>query len=75
MMAKYSGNTINLAPCSAAILIKRSASLKLAATLGPEAICMPAIFTIPAAVGVAFEWLVLDLMAILYFRWVAQFIF
>jgi hypothetical protein len=38
MMAKNSGNATSLAPALTAMLIKRSASARFAATLGPEAI-------------------------------------
>jgi hypothetical protein len=68
MMEKYSGSTTSFAPCSTAISISRSASLKLAATFGPEAICIPATLTMPALIdGVALGFLVLsiDLIAMM----------
>src|SRR5512139_1316390 len=42
MMAKNSGSTTSFAPCSAALAIRRRASLRLPSTLGPDAIWMAA---------------------------------
>jgi hypothetical protein len=61
-MQKYSGRTISLAPCSTAIAIKRSASVRFELTFGPEAICIPATLTIPAELSL---WSTLLLEAIL----------
>ena len=60
IMAKYSGKTTSLAPWLAATSIRRSASLKLAATLGPEAIWIAAIFMS--------SWLFVNLALVVFMR-------